>query len=386
MVQLQEDDLFRHSSMSFGDHLEELRSRLFRAALWLLGGVIVGFIVGGPVVSLLESPMERALAEFYINKTTAELSANGATIPSADQVLIREGYISDEVFVQPSLVLKELSQKFPELAKPIAGPKSAGRTNAAPGADPAVPSAQGPITKPADAAVPPSKNPAGNTPNASSEGAAASADALLLRITIWRESKNDPRVQLQSFNATEPFMIYLKAALLTGAILSSPFVFREIWLFVAAGLYPHERRYVYIFLPLSVGLFIAGVLMAFFVAFPTVLHFLLGFNQYLMINPQQRIEEFFDFVLFLPLAFGIGFQLPLVMLFINRIGMISVQTYVKQWRIAILAIFVIAMILTPSPDVYTMSLLAVPMSLLYFGGIALCKYTSGRRPAGLGGE
>jgi sec-independent protein translocase protein TatC len=163
-------------------------------------------------------------------------------------------------------------------------------------------------------------------------------------------------------------------------------MFWELWMFVAAGLYPHERKYVHIFLPFSIGLFMVGVLMAFFIALPTVLKFLLGFNAYLNTDPQQRMEEFFSFVLFLPLAFGIGFQLPLVMLFVNRIGLISVQTFRKQWRIAILTIFIIAMILTPSPDVGSMSLLALPMTLLYFGGIALCAYTSGRRPAGLGRE
>ena len=193
-------------------------------------------------------------------------------------------------------------------------------------------------------------------------------------------------MQLKSFNASEPFMIYLKAAMLTGVILASPMIFREIWLFIAAGLYPHERRYVHIFLPFSIGLFLAGVLMAFFVAFPPVLKFLLSFNQFLGISPEPRIEEWLSFVLFLPLAFGIGFQLPLVMLFVNRIGLVSVATFRKQWRIAILTIFVIAMILTPSPDVYSMSLMALPMTVLYFGGIALCAYTSGRRPVGLGSE
>lgn len=365
MAESHEDDLFRKSSMSFGEHLEELRRRLFRAAMWLLGGVIIGFIFGGEVVNLIESPMEKALAAYYENKT---LQTNAG--PS-DQALIDQGYISDQVFVQPSVVLRVFSGQFPELLK------------SKPGTAPAtVPAAPQPGVAP---------NRSGNAPKATGDtskpdAAATAADSKLLPITIWRQSKNDPRVQLKSFNAMEPFMIWLKAALLAGAIIASPFVFRELWLFVAAGLYPHERRYVYTFGPISLGLFIAGVLLAFFVAFPTVLRFLLSFNEYLSIDPEQRIEEFFNFALFLPLAFGVGFQLPLVMLFVNRIGLVPVETFIKQWRIAVLAIFILAMILTPSPDVYTMSLLAVPMSLLYFGGIGLCKWSTGRRPVGLGGE
>jgi sec-independent protein translocase protein TatC len=343
--------------------------------MWLFFGVIIGFVIGQWVIQLIEAPMENALANFYEQKARAELLAKGE-LPPLDQRLINDGFISEEVYIQPTVVLKELSHTFPELSKLPDVSKSAGD---------AKPPAGDAANPPGDAAKPPG-DAAKPTGDAASAAAPSPNDAKLLPIMIWRESKNDPRVQLQSFNAIEPFMIYLKAAMLTGVILASPMIFRELWLFVAAGLYPHERRYVYIFLPFSIGLFLAGVLMGFFVAFPIVLKFLLGFNQYLNINPQQRIEEFFSFVLFLPLAFGVGFQLPLVMLFMNRIGLVSVQAYRKQWRIAILAIFVIAMILMPSPDVSSMALLAVPMSLLYFGGIALCAYTSGRRPAGLGGE
>jgi sec-independent protein translocase protein TatC len=181
-------------------------------------------------------------------------------------------------------------------------------------------------------------------------------------------------------------VIYVKASLLAAFIIASPLIFREIWLLVASGLYPHERRYVYIFLPFSVGLFLTGALMAFFIAFPPVLRFLLSFNDMLGINPDPRISEWLTFVLFLPLAFGIGFQLPLVMLFVNRIGLVSVKTYLVQWRIAVLVIFVTATLLCPSPDIYSMLLMAGPMTVLYFLGIALCYYTTGRRPVALGGE
>jgi len=338
MAELHEDDLFRHSSMSFGEHLEELRRRLFRAAMWLFFGVVVGLYFGQNVVFLIEGPMEKALKDFLNHKTLAAHSAkDDGKLPAGDQQLMDDGYISEPVYVRPDRIFQDLSKTFPGLTKP----------STQSGSDPA---------------------------------------ENLLPITIWRKSTDDPRVQLKVFNAAESFMIYFKAALLTGTILASPAIFWELWMFVAAGLYPHERRYIHIFLPFSLGLFLAGVLLAFFVALPAVLGFLLGFNQYTNTDPQQRMEEYFSFVLFLPLAFGIGFQLPLVMLFVNRIGLVSVEAFRKQWRIAILTIFIIAMILTPSPDIGSMSLLALPMTLLYFGGIALCAYTSGRRPAGLGRE
>jgi sec-independent protein translocase protein TatC len=96
------------------------------------------------------------------------------------------------------------------------------------------------------------------------------------------------------------------------------------------------------------------------------------------IDPDPRINEWLSFVLFLPVGFGLGFQLPLVMLFLERIGVFTVKSYYAQWRVAVLVIFVLAAILTP-PDPYSMLLMAVPLSVLYFGGIMLCKLMP-RRP------
>jgi sec-independent protein translocase protein TatC len=208
----------------------------------------------------------------------------------------------------------------------------------------------------------------------------------LVPITVWHKAADDQHVKLIATGTTDPFIIYVKVSLLVGFILVSPLIFREMWLFVAAGLYPHERRYVYTFLPFSIGLFLAGAMMAFFVAFPPVLKFLLSFNEFLGIAPEPRISEWLTFVLFLPLAFGIGFQLPLVMLFVHRLGLVSVHTYLVQWRVAVLVILVTATLLCPSPDLYSMLLMAGPMVVLYFGGIALCHYSAKRRPKALGGE
>ena len=104
-----------------------------------------------------------------------------------------------------------------------------------------------------------------------------------------------------------------------------------------------------------------------------MLAFLLSFNRMMGIDPELRINEWMSFVLLLPLGFGISFQLPLVMLFLERIGLITVKTYLASWRMAVLVIFVLAMILTPTGDPYTMLLMACPLTVLYFGGVLLCK-------------
>ena len=152
--------------------------------------------------------------------------------------------------------------------------------------------------------------------------------------------------------------MYMKAAFVLGAIIASPFVFYFIWQFVAAGLYPHEQRYVHVFLPFSLGLFLAGAALAFFVVFRFVLAFLLSFYEWMGIDPDPRISDWLTFVLILPLGFGISFQLPLVMLFLERIGIFTTKTYLSNWRISVLVICFIAMVLTPS-DPYSMMLMAV---------------------------
>jgi sec-independent protein translocase protein TatC len=143
--------------------------------------------------------------------------------------------------------------------------------------------------------------------------------------------------------------------------------------FVAAGLYPHERSYVYIYLPFSLFLFLAGASTAFFFAFKYVLDFLFSFNQWMNIDPDPRISEWLGFVLFLPLGFGIAYQLPLVMLFLQRVGIFTVRQYLEKWRIAILVIFVVSMVLTPA-DPVSMMLMAFPLSGLYFLGVGLCQW------------
>ena len=130
-------------------------------------------------------------------------------------------------------------------------------------------------------------------------------------------------MRVVGLSVQEPFSVYIKAAFVVGAVLASPFMFYYLWNFVAVGLYPHEKKYVHMFLPISLGLFLAGVLLAFFFVFRFVLAFLFQFYEWMGIDPDPRITDWLSFVLILPLGFGISFQLPLVMLFLERIGVFS---------------------------------------------------------------
>ncbi|ADB19294.1 Sec-independent protein translocase, TatC subunit [Pirellula staleyi DSM 6068] len=187
-------------------------------------------------------------------------------------------------------------------------------------------------------------------------------------------------VRFQVLNAQEAFMIWMKAGFVSGLVLASPWVFLQIWNFVAAGLYPHEKNQVYVYLPISIALFLGGATLAFVFVFEPVLSFLFTFNRGMNAEFEPRIGEWLSFVLILPIGFGISFQLPLVMVLLNRLGLVSIELYTSQWRIAILVICIVSMVLTPA-DPISMLLMAGPLSLLYAVGIAMCKYMPrGRSP------
>ena len=196
----------------------------------------------------------------------------------------------------------------------------------------------------------------------------------LAEFEIWEDSDFQP----QALGVGEGFSVWLKAGLFTGLTIAGPWVFFQLWTFVATGLYPQEKKYAHVFLPISIFLFVSGVLLAFFFVFQPVLGFLFSFNRQMGIAPQMRINDWLSFVMFLPLGFGIAFQLPLVMLFMNRIGLFSVQDYMSKWRVAVMIIFVLAMFLTPA-DPISMLLLAVPLTFLYFLGVGMCKWMPGTK-------
>jgi sec-independent protein translocase protein TatC len=178
-----------------------------------------------------------------------------------------------------------------------------------------------------------------------------------------------------TLNVQEAFMTYLKVSFIAGLIFASPWVLYQLWLFVAAGLYPHERKYVYTYLPMSIILFLGGATFCFYAVFPTVLDFLLGFNERLKITAQIRISEWINFAVMMPLLFGVSFQLPLVMLFLQKISIFDVADFRQKRRMAILAIAFLSMMLTPTPDPLSMMMMMFPLLALYELGIGLCIFT-----------
>lgn len=366
MAKQYDDDLFKETTMTFGEHLEELRVCLFRAVLGLVITTMIGLWVGDKFVHMIERPLVLALKDYYRSQAGKRYEAFKAEQEKAG---LQAPYTLDEIeaTARPKDGDTEYLYEVKWLHLPTFAPPQPLPPPEEPKPDAA--QAEGDTTKSAE----PEEQPADTSTTENKGPPLRYTRANLAPILMWHPIDTDQRISLSTLSATEAFSIWLKACLVVGFVLASPWVFYQIWLFVAAGLYPHERKYVYVFLPISLGLFLLGVSTAYLFVFAPVLEFLFEFNEWLGINPDPRISEWLGFVLLLPLGFGISFQLPLVMLFLNRIGIFDVRAYIEKWRIAVLVIFILSAVLTPA-DPYSMLLMALPLTVLYFGGVLLCKY------------
>jgi len=161
----------------------------------------------------------------------------------------------------------------------------------------------------------------------------------------------------------EAFFTYLKVAFLGGLMLSSPVIIYEFWMFVAPGLYAEERRLMLPVVFLSSFFFIGGALFGYFIVFPLGFEFFLAFADE-NIQAMPSMKEYLSFSATMLLAFGVVFELPLVIIFLARLGVVSVEFLRKNRKYAILLIFIVAAILTP-PDVISQIMMAIPLMILY---------------------
>jgi sec-independent protein translocase protein TatC len=333
-----DQDLFAEeqamTTMSFGEHIEELRVRLILALLGLFVGVIVVFLppmeIASRVMRTMQAPAKQALDAFY--KKQYDEKVKEAEKVSARTVPLQATIAADEFARMIRGIFPQLPEPAPEALKDKA------------------------ITLPMqfDAAG-----------------------------VIREVQKSAVQIDqgLVSLGPLETIAIYFMVALVTGLVVASPWVFYQAWAFVAAGLYRHERAYVKKFLPFSLGLFLTGVFLCFFAVLPLTLNFLLQFNIYLGVPPMLRLSEWMSFATLLPLIFGLTFQTPLVMMVLERLNIFTVDDFRAKRKIAILIITIAAALLTPGQDPFSMVLLALPMILLYELGILLVGRRRRESPA-----
>lgn len=325
--------------MTFGEHLEVLRVHVFRAVLGLVIAVSITLFFGDRIFFLLRTPVENAMRERGIKNMTIDVPKESfyayvTGFFTAKKIEPKEVVPVDPTKLRPDQlrVSVEKSKLLKALGQPV------------------------PMEESVDAPV-----------------------SLILSAPEFAQLRKvvDDKSKLTTLKMEEGFMSYMKVCFFAGLLLASPWVFYQLWLFIAAGLYPHERKYVHVYLPMSIALFLLGALSGYFYAFPLMLDFLISFNDWLGIDFTPRLSEYISMAMLMPLMFGVSFQLPMVMVFLERIGVCSVDTYKKNWRIAVLVISIASMVLTTSPDPWSMILMMVPLLLLYVFGIYLCRFRIG---------
>lgn len=357
------DDIFADSRMSFGEHIEELRGRLIKALKGLVFCLLIGFFldgigyslgwdnfgIGRPVFNLMTKTVEDQVRDFYgrrirekepllagithiapdelarISKILNDNEGDISALSNADRIMLLGKPETITLFMPKSELEKHLGQAAAALPETL-------------------------------------------------EVKAGIFPAELTALNLKGEGLLQTRKYLTTLSVQEPLMVYFKVSLLCGLVIGSPYIFYQIWAFVAAGLYPHEKRYVHLYLPASVGFFIAGILLCQFLVLPGAVRALLAFNAFLDVDPDIRLNEWLGFAIILPLVFGLSFQTPLVMMFMNRIGMFTWEDYLARWRGAVMVLALFAAMITPTPDAVTMLYLFVPMFGLYMLGVLICKY------------
>jgi sec-independent protein translocase protein TatC len=182
---------------------------------------------------------------------------------------------------------------------------------------------------------------------------------------------------------TEAFMTYMKVAFFAGVILTLPILLSQIWMFIAPGLYKNERKAFMPFLVATPLLFFAGAAMAYFIVMPAAYPFFLGFQStaaetVLPIQLEARIGDYLNLVMSLMFAFGLCFELPVLLLLLGRAGIVTAESLVKFRRFAIVGAFAVAAVLTP-PDILSQLLLAIPLWLMYEVSIISLRATANKR-------
>jgi sec-independent protein translocase protein TatC len=319
MNRADDEDLFAHTRMSFGDHIEELRLRLLRALVGFFVALVAGLFLGQPMLAFIQKPVQDQLSVILNERVEKEKA-------KLDQQVADEKKAAEEAG-QGYMAGPEISvQMFDESKQ--AWVTSLMRLN---------------------------------------------VDQLTILQQKYQQIINH-RTGLITLTVMEAFMTYFLVSIYCGIVLSSPWLFYQAWMFISAGLYPQEKKYVYVYLPLSLGLFLGGVALCEFVVLPLGVHYLLSFNEWLSVEPELRLSDWLNFAIMMPLIFGASFQTPIVMLFLERMGIVEVTLYTKNRRMAYFALAAIGALMAAAPDALNMMLLVVPLWGLFEFGILLCRF------------
>jgi sec-independent protein translocase protein TatC len=203
---------------------------------------------------------------------------------------------------------------------------------------------------------------------------------LLSFLKSFNPQLKELNLNLHYIGPLEALLVKLKVSFYAGFVLASPAIFYQLWKFISVGLKKGERRAVLFYFPVSILLFLTGILFAYFIILPTGLYFLIavaGSN----LKPMLTISQYTSLVILLSLVFGVVFELPLIVLFLTKIGILSPELLAKKRKYAIIGIFIVSALFTP-PDIFTQLMMGIPGIILYELSIWLSRVASKQRKKG----
>lgn len=333
--------------MSFLEHLDELRSRLVRSVIILVASFLVCFFFSDAIYNFLSIPVRRALSEAGRRQAPVAGITGNETLLPIEQV--GEGQTGRFV------VTKETSLGGALL--------------------PAGTSVMARIGRDAQ----------GNLGLFTTEAIITDNAVIPEGVRLWLQFAEDRAIgrpsedkQLIVTTAPEQFTLLVTVSLYAAIALALPLLLWQVWGFISPGLYKHERAYVTPFIGLSSIAFVAGAAFAYYVLFPPAMNFLLNVGQgefQLML----RATDYLDFITIIMLAMGLVFQMPAITYVLARIGLVTPGLLIRSWKISLIAILIIAAVVSPTADVINMMLFAAPMMGLYIVSIFIAWIFSRRR-------
>ena len=315
--------------MSFLEHLDELRSRLMWSIVFVIVAAMGCWFASGRIYSFLAVPVERALAEAQRKQVpVAGLTGSESILPLNS---LKENDTGRYVFAEETRIGTALIPAGASVTARYAR------------------DAQGKLGLFTDEPL-----------YAANEVVPKGVRLPLDFNSAQKAGLND---RLIVTTAIEPFSLYVKVSLYAAVCISLPFLLWQIWAFVAPGLYPHERGYVFPFIGLSSISFVAGAIFAYKWIFPPAARYLLGLGHDFRLL--LKADDYFDFIIMLMLAMGLIFQMPAITYVLARIGLVTARFLVRIWKTSVIVILVVAAVASPTNDIPNMMLFAAPMLGLY---------------------
>ncbi len=182
-----------------------------------------------------------------------------------------------------------------------------------------------------------------------------------------------PAGKLYYLNPAEAFFTYLKVSVCAGFLAAIPVIMHQFWAFIVPALTNHEKKTFDILVPASVSLFFIGLAFSYFLVLPTAVNFFMGFSTETLL-PMFSIGQYLSFVISFVLPFGFVFELPMIVLVLAKFGFLSSNFLLKKRKIVLVGSFVVGAAISPTPDIFSQCMIAIPMILLYEGSILIVKY------------